>query len=199
MYHINLLFTTHSFTHSLFPLSSRLSSQDRISTNTEWSQRTWLTYCIVLVLVLVQWWAGSAVHGWVDTVHRRWSPAHYYGISNEVLLAGPGADILFPFVTGMVNASLAQGRLLVSERHAVIIQRGLDAADVANYRPVSNVSFSSKLVERVVATRLHKYLSWNDLLPSCQSAYTKHFLLGRRCYASGQTLWQQRTSVKCHC
>ena len=68
----------------------------------------------------------------------------------------------------MVNASLAQGRLPVSERHAIIIPRlkklGLDAADMVNYRPVSNVSFISKLIERVVAIILHNYLSLNDLL-----------------------------------
>ena len=46
---------------------------------------------------------------------------------------------------------------------------------MANYRPVSNVSFASKLVERAVAIRLHGYLSSNDLLPSCQSAYRKHY------------------------
>lgn len=95
------------------------------------------------------------------------------------MLTGPGAavptfllheftDILLPFITGMVNASLAQGRLPVSERHAIIIPRlkklGLDAADMVNYRPVSNVSFISKLIERVVAIILHNYLSLNDLL-----------------------------------
>ena len=50
---------------------------------------------------------------------------------------------------------MVQGRLPVSQRHAIITPRlkkpGLDAADMANYRPVSNVSFASKLVERAVA------------------------------------------------
>jgi len=46
---------------------------------------------------------------------------------------------------------------------------------MANYKPVSNVSSASKLVERAVAIRLHSYLSSNDLFPSCQSAYRKHY------------------------
>ena len=87
-------------------------------------------------------------------------------------------DLLLPYVTRMVNASLSQGRLPVSQRHAIIIPRlkkpGLDTADMAIYRPVSNVSFASKLVERAVAIRLHCYLNSNDLLPSCQSAYRKN-------------------------
>ena len=36
---------------------------------------------------------------------------------------------------------------------------GADTADMANYRPVSNLSFLSKTVERVVAEQLnHRYL-----------------------------------------
>jgi len=46
---------------------------------------------------------------------------------------------------------------------------------MANYRPVSNDSFASKLVERDIAIRLRSYLSSNDLLPSCQSAYRKRY------------------------
>ena len=47
---------------------------------------------------------------------------------------------------------------------------GLDAADIANYRPVSNVTFLSKTVERVVAKQLNGYLAANSLLPRLQSA-----------------------------
>jgi len=87
-------------------------------------------------------------------------------------------DLLLPYITNMVNTSLMQGRLPVSQRHAIVTPRlkkpGLDATDMANYRSVSNVSFISKLVERVVAARLHAYLSTSGLLPSCQSAYRKH-------------------------
>ena len=41
------------------------------------------------------------------------------------------------------------------------------------YRPISNLSFLSKLTERIVKTRLTNYLSSNALLNSFQSAYTK--------------------------
>ena len=47
---------------------------------------------------------------------------------------------------------------------------GLDAADMANYRPVSNLTFLSKTVERVVAKQLNRYLVANGLLPRLQSA-----------------------------
>ena len=40
-----------------------------------------------------------------------------------------------------------------------------------NYRPVSNLSFISKILERVVASRLLKHLEEEQLLEKLQSAY----------------------------
>ena len=86
-------------------------------------------------------------------------------------------DLLLPYVTAMVNASLVQGRLPVSQRHAIVTPRlkkqGLDASNMSNYRPVSNLSFMSKVMERAVSSRLNDYLLANDLLPRFQSAYRK--------------------------
>ena len=86
-------------------------------------------------------------------------------------------DLLLPYVTSMVNASLAEGRLPLSQRHAIVTpllkKTGLDAADMSNYRPVSNLTFMSKVVERAVATRFNAYFDANDLLPRNQSAYRK--------------------------
>ena len=50
----------------------------------------------------------------------------------------------------------------------------MNTADMANFRPVSNLSFLSKVTERVVAQRLKEYLTQNNLLPRCQSAYRRH-------------------------
>ena len=40
-----------------------------------------------------------------------------------------------------------------------------------NYRPVSTLSFFSKLLERVVQSRLQAFLDSNDMMPITQSAY----------------------------
>jgi len=47
---------------------------------------------------------------------------------------------------------------------------------MANYRPVSNITFMSKIrdVEHAVAKQLHQYLEVNGLLPRHQSAYHRH-------------------------
>jgi len=51
---------------------------------------------------------------------------------------------------------------------------GLDASDLKNYRPVSNLSFLSKLLEKVVQVRLHAYFDSRGAMPCTQSAYRKY-------------------------
>ena len=45
----------------------------------------------------------------------------------------------------------------------------------ANYRPVSNHPFISKVVEKCMLTRLNKHCDDNNLLPEYQSAYRKNY------------------------
>jgi hypothetical protein len=47
----------------------------------------------------------------------------------------------------------------------------LDCQLLKNYRPVSNLSFISKVLERVVASRLNQYMEDNHLQEQLQSAY----------------------------
>jgi len=101
----------------------------------------------------------------------------FLGPSAEVSLR-EFVDVLLPYLTGMVNACLIQGHLPVSQTHAVVSpllkKPGLDASDLSNYRPVSNLTFMLKVVERAVAEQLHEYLAVNKLLPRNQSAYRKY-------------------------
>ena len=66
---------------------------------------------------------------------------------------------LRPFITALVNASLSQGRLPASQKQAIVTpllkKAGMDVADMANYRPVSNLSFLSKMFERIVVEQLN--------------------------------------------
>jgi len=45
--------------------------------------------------------------------------------------------------------------------------------NIANFRPVSNLTFASKVVERAAASQLNTYLYANGLMPRHQSAYRK--------------------------
>ena len=65
----------------------------------------------------------------------------------------------------------------MSQRHAIVTlllkKTGLDSTDMSNFRPVSNLSFMSKVVKRAVVSQLTEYLSANDLLACLQSAHRK--------------------------
>ena len=48
---------------------------------------------------------------------------------------------------------------------------GADASDVLNYRPVSNLAFIAKVIERLVCRQLVAFFERLRLMPSVQSAY----------------------------
>jgi len=50
----------------------------------------------------------------------------------------------------------------------------LDKEALSNYRPISNLSFLSKLNERIVKDRITHHLCTNSMFSSFQSAYLKH-------------------------
>jgi len=87
-------------------------------------------------------------------------------------------DVLLPYLTAMVNSSLREGRMPESQKKAIVTpllkKPSLDPQELKNYRPVSNLSFVSKLVERVAARQLMDYLTANNLMPKLQSAYRRH-------------------------
>ena len=58
-----------------------------------------------------------------------------------------------------------------SSNHALIKKSTLDPSDVCAYRPISNLSVSSKLLERLVLGRVMGHLNRHNLLPEHQSAY----------------------------
>jgi len=83
--------------------------------------------------------------------------------------------VLLPTITHLINLSLKQGVYPDLFKKALIRpalkKPNLDPEEFSNYRPVANLSFLSKTLERIVATQLNDYLEHNNLLPKMQSAY----------------------------
>ena len=84
-------------------------------------------------------------------------------------------DELAPVLLHAVNMSLCHGEFPSSLKSAIvkptIKKNHLDADCLKNYRPVSNLSIVSKLLERVALNQLNRYLEENDLHCSLQSGY----------------------------
>ena len=84
-------------------------------------------------------------------------------------------DVFLPIITGIINASLASSSVPSSFKKAVVTpllkKASLDQDQLTNYRPVSNLSFVSKLLEKVVSRRLHAHKHDHHLYEVFQSAY----------------------------
>lgn len=86
-------------------------------------------------------------------------------------------EVLLPHFVKFINLSLLTSSCEgLKEAHIVPILKSLtlDRELFKNYRPVSLLSFISKLIERIVHKRINNHLSSNSLLCSSQYGYKKH-------------------------
>lgn len=85
---------------------------------------------------------------------------------------------LLPVLTKMVNLSLAEGVVPARFKEAIVLpllkKLTLDCEIFKNYRPVSNLTYTSKLTEKVVADRVESHTVTNGLHELMQSAYKQH-------------------------
>ena len=86
-------------------------------------------------------------------------------------------DIMTVPITNIINKCLIDG--MPDEMKAAIItpilkKSSLDSETLKSYRPISNMSFLSNLLERVVADRLIAHMRENDLYMPLQSAYRQN-------------------------
>ena len=81
--------------------------------------------------------------------------------------------MIAPFVAALFNRSLAAGHFVAGFKEAfitpIVKKPGLDVTDVSSYRPISNQSVLSKLLERLVARQLRDYLNSANLFPQLHS------------------------------
>ena len=98
-----------------------------------------------------------------------------------------------PTVTKLVNASLTTGRFASKWKTSIIRpllkKLGLKLL-LANYRPVSNLSFISKLVEKCALKQFIQHCDDQNLIPDYQSAY-------RSGYCTETALVKIRNDILC--
>ncbi len=75
-------------------------------------------------------------------------------------------DEILPLITRIINLSLTLGNMPDSLKHAIITPLKKLNLELLkkNYRPVYNLAFLSKLIERAVASQLIDHLSENELM-----------------------------------
>jgi len=84
-------------------------------------------------------------------------------------------DVLIQPITKIVNLALSEGIFPSLYKNALVTpllkKHGLPAEDLASYRPISNLNFVSKIIERVIYSRLSAHLGSFPSLSPFQSAY----------------------------
>ncbi|KAK7895247.1 hypothetical protein WMY93_020572 [Mugilogobius chulae] len=82
---------------------------------------------------------------------------------------------LAPLITNIIHSSLSSGTVPSSFKTAsvtpILKKPGLDPNDFNNLRPISNLPFVSKILEKTVAAQLHSYLITNNLYEQFQSGF----------------------------
>lgn len=85
---------------------------------------------------------------------------------------------ILPFIHHIVNLSLNTGMFPSSLKEAsvrpALKKTNMDVDELKNYRPISNLTYISKLLEKVVHHQLNEYLSSNNLFCDLQSGYRKN-------------------------
>ena len=126
------------------------------------------------------------MHGCFDTFH----PLSCDVLSSLISKLNKTACVLDPFPTNLlmshlsyiidiilciVNLCFSSGVFPTPCKSSIIFhlikKQGLDAEILKNYRPVANLSFISKIIEKAIATQIHDHLINNDIVDNFQSAY----------------------------
>jgi len=101
---------------------------------------------------------------------------------------------LLPIVSHIVVTSLQSSvmpeKYKTSYISPLLKKTGLNPESLLNYRPISNLPFISKVIERVVAKQLTVYLQENDFHDQFQSAY-------RQDHSTETALIKVHDDIKC--
>ena len=103
-------------------------------------------------------------------------------------------DPLLPTLTDIINKSMALGYFPDKLKQALVRpllkKPSLDSNILKNYRPVSNLAFVSKLIEKVVSSRLFEHMSSNNLHETFQSAF-------KPCHSTETALLRVHNDILC--
>ena len=116
------------------------------------------------------------------------------------LMNATNIDDLLKVQLDIINSSFANGVFPKSEKNALIkptIKNNSDIQNLTSYRPVSNLTFLSKMIEVAALQQLNEHLDMIKILPETQSAYRKHHSTETALCTVVDDLLQNRAKGKC--
>jgi len=112
----------------------------------------------------------------------------HHGSAFQVLFTGShflpllkkGIDVLLPCITSIINRSLEVGEFPATFKNGLVTpllkKSDLDHEILKNYRPISNLPFLGKMIERVVAMQFKQHLAINLTCIQKLSQLTVHII-----------------------
>ena len=99
------------------------------------------------------------------------------------------------------NKSLESGVVSQSWKcfNVTPVHKGGPCNDLGNLRPISAVSITTKLLEKVVSNQLYSFLEGNKLLSPCQGAYCHGKSIEQLLLVASETIAQALDSGKSSC
>ena len=116
----------------------------------------------------------SNIRSIVGRVKRTYCRSDPFPISDVIECAD--IDNLLQVYLVIVNLSILARTFPESEKHAIlkpVLKGSLDPQNLSSYRPISNLSFVSKVIENVILDQLMQFLEVTRVFPDNQSAYRK--------------------------
>uniref|UniRef100_A0A8C2IIF8 Reverse transcriptase domain-containing protein n=1 Tax=Cyprinus carpio TaxID=7962 RepID=A0A8C2IIF8_CYPCA len=111
----------------------------------------------------------------VETIIKRMKPTTCALDPFPTVLVKVNTSVLSPLITTIINHSLQSGIVPSALKSAMIRpllkKPTLDPDVLANYRPISNLPFLSKVLEKVVVSHLQDHLKHNNLFEKFQSGF----------------------------
>ena len=85
------------------------------------------------------------------------------------------SSFFYPIIINIINFSLATSKFPTSFKSSIVTpilkKPSLDSSIISNYRPISNLSFLSEILEKTIYLKLSNFLLSNNLLPPTQSGF----------------------------
>ena len=98
-----------------------------------------------------------------------WTWPHPFQTLNRMSIS------ILPSLTDLFNSFFASGIFPQCFKSALVTpilkKKCLDHNDLNNYRPVSNLCYIAKILEKIVLSQVSSYLNSHNLYNTCQSAY----------------------------
>ena len=109
-----------------------------------------------------------------NQVSSKSQPSQY--VPSKILFSFKKLSFFYNQLSEIINESFLNAVFPTAFKHGIVtpIFKSGDVEEISNYRPITNLHFGSKVVEKVIALQLKRFLDKHTVFDEHQSAYRKN-------------------------